>query len=131
MHTAQKGANCKGSILLVDDDETVLEVSAMMIRKLGYSVLEARDGLEAIEVFKKLKDEVNLVILDMRMPRMNGIITFGHLKKISSNVKILISSGYMDDRRIRNIFKNGCDGFIEKPYSLTELSAKIKEILAS
>ena len=130
MYAAQKGADGKAAILLVDDDETVLEICSEMIRRLGYSVLEARDGLEAIEVFKRFKDEVNLVILDMRMPRMNGIIAFGHLKEVSANVKILVSSGYMDDRRIRNIFKNGCDGFIQKPYSLTELSAKIEKILA-
>ena len=115
-------------ILFADDDKMCLEVGVKMLQKLGCKVLDARDGQEAIEVFLYYQSEVNLVILDMKMP-YNGSDTFSQLKKINANVKVLIASGYAEDQQIREMMKQGCSGFIQKPFSINALSQKIMNIL--
>ena len=115
-------------ILYADDDAICLEVGVKILETLGYKVLEARDGREAIEVFLNNQSEVNLVILDMRMP-YNGGTAFFQLKKISDNVKVLIASGYAKDEKIKEMMEQGCCGFIQKPFSINALSQKIMTIL--
>jgi len=115
-------------ILFADDDPVCLDVGVKILQKLGYIVLEARDGQEAIEVFLKNQSEVDLVILDMRMP-YNGGTTFFQLKKINANVKVLIASGYAIDQQIREMMEQGCSGFIQKPFSINALSQKIMNVL--
>jgi len=99
-----------------------------MLQKLGYIVLDARDGQQAISIFKNNQSEVGLVILDMKMPD-NGVITFFQLKKIDANVKVIIASGYAKDQQIRDMMEQGCRGFIQKPFSINELSQKILNVL--
>ena len=111
-------------ILYADDDAICLEVGVKILETLGYKVLDARDGREAIEVFLNNQSEVNLVILDMRMP-YNGGTAFFQLKKINANVKVLIASGYAKDQQISEMMEQGCSGFIQKPFSLNVLSRKI------
>jgi CheY-like chemotaxis protein len=118
----------KPVILFADDDELCLDVDVKILQKLGYSVLEARDGQEALEVFESNKDSVDLVILDMRMP-YNGGRAFDQLKQIKSDVKVLIASGYTEDQQIREMFKQGCIGFIQKPFSVNLLSKKVLKAL--
>jgi CheY-like chemotaxis protein len=108
-------------ILLADDDALCLDIGVKILQKLGYKVLEARDGREAVEIFLNNQSEVDLVILDMRMPH-NGGTAFSQLKKINSNVKVLIASGYAKDQQIREMMEQGCSGFIQKPFSLNVLS---------
>jgi len=115
-------------ILFADDDETCLEVGIKMLQQLGYKVFDAKDGLEAIEVFKSNQSEVDLVILDMNMPH-NGGSTFDQLKKIDENVRVIIASGYAESQRIREMMEQGCYGFIQKPFSLNVLSQKILNVL--
>jgi CheY-like chemotaxis protein len=115
-------------ILFADDDEMCLDVSVQILQKLGYTVLEARDGQEAIEVYENNQDSVDLVILDMKMPH-NGEHTFDQLRKINSDLKIILTSGYIEDYRIHKLKKQGCDGFLKKPFDLKVLSKKIKEAL--
>ena len=115
-------------ILFADDDAICLDVGVKILQKLGYTVLEARDGQEAIEVFIKNQSEVDLVILDMKMP-YNGGNAFFQLKKINANVKVLIASGYAKDRQIREMMEQGCSGFIQKPFRIDVLSQKILNIL--
>ena len=115
-------------ILYADDDAICLEVGVKILQNLGYKVLEARDGREAIEVFLNNQSEVNLVILDMRMP-YNGGTAFFQLKKINANVKVLIASGYAKDQQIKEMMEKGCSGFIQKPFSIKSLSQKIKNVL--
>ena len=115
-------------ILLADDDAICLDVGVNFLQKLGYKVLVARDGREAIEVFLNNQSEVNLVILDMNMP-YNGGNTFFQLKKISVIVKVLIASGYAKDEQIKEMMEQGCSGFIQKPFSINALSQKIMNIL--
>jgi len=115
-------------ILFADDDEICLDVGVKMLQKLGCIVLEARDGKEAIEVFLNNQSEVNLVILDMKMP-YNGGTAFFKLKKINADVKVLIASGYAKDQKIREMIEQGCSGFIQKPFSINVLSQKIANAL--
>ena len=124
----KENSNRQPVILFADDDELCLDVGVKILQKLGYSVLQARDGQEALEVFESNKDSVDLVILDMRMP-YNGGRAFDQLKQIKSDVKVLIASGYTEDQQIREMFKQGCIGFIQKPFSVNLLSDKIMKAL--
>jgi PAS domain S-box-containing protein len=122
--------NGTGTILLVDDEEMVLGVGVKMLENLGYTALEAKGGREAIEVYNKNKDKVDMVILDMIMPDMGGGEAYDRMKEINSNVKVLLSSGYSLDGQASEILRKGCDAFIQKPFTVKELSGRISEILA-
>ena len=118
-------------ILLVDDEEMVADIGKDMLEKMGYTVLAAARGAEAIEIFNANRYEVKLVILDMIMPDMSGGETFNRLKAIKPDAKILLSSGYSLNGRASKIMKRGCNGFIQKPFNLKQISRKIREILDS
>ena len=120
----EENSNRQSVILFADDDALCLDVGVKILKKLGYSVLQARNGQEALDVFESNKNTVDLVILDMRMPH-NGGRAFDQLKQIKSDVKVLIASGYTEDQRIREMFKQGCIGFIQKPFSVNLLSEKV------
>jgi PAS domain S-box-containing protein len=120
-----------GTILLVDDEETVLDVTARMIERLGYTVLTASSGGEAIEHFRQNADQVSLVILDMIMPNMGGGEVFDELKRISPRVKVLLASGYSMQGQAREIMSRGCFGFIQKPFTIEDLSLKIRSALTA
>jgi len=117
------------TILLVDDEEIVLDVGVQMLKKLGYTVLEAKSGKEANDVYKEKIDKIDLVLLDMIMPDMSGGETYDKLKEINPEVKVLLSSGYSINGQATEIMNRGCDGFIQKPFNMEKLSKKIKEIL--
>ncbi len=129
MHPAT-GKDRNSFILLVDDEPLVLEVGTKMLQFLGYNVLRARDGQEALDLYKQNKNQLDVVILDMNMPGMNGAMVYDRLKTIQPNVKVLIASGYFDNHCIRNILKNGFTDFIQKPFNTATLSEKLAEILA-
>ena len=116
-------------ILLVDDEEMVADIGKDMLEKLGYTIQVAFSGAEAIKIFNANREEVKLVILDMIMPDMSGGETFNRLKAIKPDAKILLSSGYSLDGRASKIMKRGCNGFIQKPFNLKQISRKIREIL--
>jgi len=118
-----------GTILLVDDEELILDVSTNLLEHLGYTVFAAKGGKEAVDIFKTHKKEIDIVILDMIMPDMGGAETFDRMKAIDPNVKVLLSSGYSIAGQAREILNRGCDGFIQKPFNLAKLSRKISEIL--
>jgi CheY-like chemotaxis protein len=129
MQTDKKETEERQSVILfADDDPVCLDVGIEILQNLGYKVLDARDGQEAIEVFLNNQSEVNLVILDMKMP-YNGGNAFSQLKKINANVKVLIASGYAKDQQIKEMMEKGCSGFIQKPFSIKSLSQKIKNTL--
>jgi len=119
----------KKTVLFVDDEEMVLKTGSLMLRKLGYSVLTAYRGQEAIEIFKKNK--VAFVLLDMQMPGMNGYEIYYQLKKIQPKVKVLLASGYVGDQSEKRLINVGFDGFIQKPFNLKQLSEKIEDILVN
>jgi len=119
----------KETILLIDDEEMVLETSAMMLEKLGYTVFPTDSGKTALDIYKQEKDTIDMVILDMIMPDVSGNETYDALKKADSDVKVLLSSGYSIDGQANEILKRGCNGFIQKPFTMDGLSIKIQEVL--
>ena len=119
----------KGTVLLVDDEEMVLDSGGQMLKHLGYEVLLAGDGRNAVELYRKNQDKIDLVLLDMVMPVLGGGKTFDRMKEINSGVKVLLSSGYSIEGEAKEILKRGCDAFIQKPFKLEQLSQKIGEIL--
>jgi len=117
------------TLLLVDDEEVVINVNRMVLERLGYKVFMARSGQEAIEIYQKNKDGIDLVILDMIMPGMGGESAFDILKSINPGLKVLLSSGYSLNGQATKIMERGCRGFIQKPFSIGDISHKIREVL--
>jgi CheY-like chemotaxis protein len=116
-------------VLLVDDEDLILEIGKEMLEKMSYKVLVARDGEEALQIYRENTNSIDLVILDMIMPVMGGGETFDRMRELNPNGKFLLSSGYSVDGEATEILERGCDGFIQKPFNIKELSAKIREIL--
>ena len=129
MQETNENIDSKEAILWVDDEEIALEVWSLMLEKLGYTVLQARYGYEALEVFEKNKDRIYLVILDMKMPGMDGCEVYDRLKEIKPEIKIIIFSGCIDQYAIDKLSKRNFSDYVEKPLELKELSEKIEEVL--
>ena len=124
--SAQEGNE---TILLVDDDPLILDVGQAMLAALGYAVLVAKDGKEAVEIYRSDGDRIRLVILDMIMPDMGGGQTYDQLKAVDPGVNVLLSSGYSIDGQATAILNRGCNGFIQKPFDLQSLSEKVRTIM--
>jgi len=122
-------AKGKESVLLIDDEEMVLDIGEQILEKLGYEVLLAMSGIEALELYEKNQDKIDIILLDMVMPGMGGGKTYDKMREINSHIKFLLTSGYSIDGEAKKILERGCDGFIQKPFSIEELSNKIREIL--
>ncbi|MBT8340330.1 MAG: response regulator [Desulfatitalea sp.] len=121
--------NGQKTILFVDDEEGIVEIGELILKKLGYKVLTAADGREAIALYKEKHAQIDLVILDMIMPEMDGSDTFQELKKINPDIQAILSSGYSMDGQTTTILELGCKGFIQKPFGMQDLSAKVKSVL--
>jgi len=121
--------NGSESVLIVDDEEIVIGVGKQMLERLGFSVLTARNGQEAVDVFKNSPDDVDLVLLDMIMPGLEAGDTYDKLKAINPAIKVILSSGYSLDQKASAIIDRGCNGFIQKPFNMKILQEKIEEIL--
>jgi len=117
------------TVLFVDDEEMIIDVSKEMLKTLGYEVLTARNGREAIEVYKENRDRIDIVIMDMIMPEMGGGEAYDRLKEINPDIKVLLSSGYSINGQAKEILERGCNGFVQKPYSIKDLSRTIREVL--
>ncbi|MEJ2640161.1 MAG: response regulator [Desulfosarcinaceae bacterium] len=119
----------EGTILLVDDEDVVLSVGHQMLDKLGYTVLPARNGGDALQLFAQHRSALDLVILDMVMPDMNGGDVFDRLHEMQPEVPVLLASGYSLEGKAEEIMKRGCRGFIQKPFSITTLGETVSAIL--
>ncbi|MBW1985497.1 MAG: response regulator [Deltaproteobacteria bacterium] len=117
------------TILFVDDEDRIIDSAQEMLEALGYTVLTAKSGDEALYRFKENMDKIDIIILDMVMSGMGGGEVFDHLRKINPDVKVLLSSGYSINGHAAEIMKRGCNGFIQKPFTLEQVSKKIREIL--
>ena len=121
-----------GTLLLVDDDETIRNLAKEILERLGYNIIQAESGEQALAIFENQQKNIDLVILDLIMPGMGGRETYKKLKEINPEVKILISSGSSLDKEGRSIFAEGAPPeFIQKPYRLEMLSQKLTEMLSS
>jgi len=119
----------KGTVLLVDDEDMILEVGQAMLETLGYRVLIADSGQMALDLYENQRGEIDLVILDMVMPGMGGRETFERMKTLGVDAPILLSSGYSVNGQAKDILDRGCNGFIQKPFAIKELSRKLREVL--
>ena len=120
-----------GCILVVDDEPSVLDISGRMLKKLGFQVLEACSGRDAIRVFRENLAKIDLVILDMIMPDLGGGEVYDRMRDIKPGVKAILATGYSIDGEAARILKRGCDGVIQKPFSIDRLSRMIHGVLKS
>jgi CheY-like chemotaxis protein len=117
------------TILVVDDELTILDVTKALLENLGYLVLTARSGQDAVNVYKTRSHEIDLVILDMIMPDMGGGEAFDRMKAINPAVRVILSSGYSLTDQAKSIMARGIRAFIQKPFHLDELSQRIRAAL--
>ena len=115
----------EGTILLVDDEEKIRGMGRRMLERLGYSVLVAADGEEALRIYRRQGEGISLVVLDLIMPVMDGAETLSQLLELDPEVKVLLSSGYSEER----LPEPGRAPFIQKPFSMEVFSRRVKEAL--
>ncbi len=119
----------EGTILLVDDEETVRTMGARALAALGFAVIAACDGHQALEVYREHRDEIALVLLDLTMPRMDGEEALCELRLIDPEVRVVMSSGYTESDVVARLAGKGVAGFLQKPYALAELREKLRVAL--
>ena len=117
------------TLLLVDDEELVIDIGQRMMEMLGYSVIVAKTGQDAVDIFKEEPERFSLVILDMIMPEMDGGETYTRLRQIQPDVCVILTSGYGLDSQAQEVMDKGCKGFLKKPFNLEQLSKTIREVL--
>jgi CheY-like chemotaxis protein len=119
----------KETVLLVDDENMVIDVGKEMLTALDYKVMVAANGKEAVKIYEKNRDKIDIVVLDLVMPDMGGGEVYDRIKEMNPKVKVLLSSGYSIDGQAHEILRRGCDGFIQKPFNIKELSRELRDIL--
>ena len=105
----------------MDDEEAVLSGTSAILEHLGYRVLEARNGLEALETFRRAAGEIRLVLLDLTMPRMDGHETLRELRKLKPEVRVILCSGYNQQETMKEAQLGDAVGFLSKPFQLRDL----------
>jgi two-component system cell cycle sensor histidine kinase/response regulator CckA len=116
-------------ILLVDDEQMILDVGCAMLEKLGYRVMAAKGGRAAIETIKKVDQDIDLVILDLIMPEVDGDQVFTEIQTLRPHVPVLLSSGYAINGQAEDLVLRGCQGFIQKPFNMAALSEYVRHVL--
>ncbi len=117
------------TILIVDDQETIWDFLIEALQDLGYSVLLAENGIDAVEIYENNPAEVDLVLLDMVMPKMGGHKTFYQIREIDPDANILLSSGYVSEEEVNDLLMQGAKGFLGKPHRIKEMAVEIRRIL--
>lgn len=118
----------KGAVLLCDDEEIIRKIGSRMLSYLGFDVLQAKDGREAIEIFKEKKEDITVIVMDVNMPGISGLDTMKEIKKIHNDARIIISSGFSKDARVEEALSLGASAFLSKPYAMKNLSEIMKRI---
>jgi len=121
----------KRTILFVDDEEQIRNLVKMQLKNLGYEAIVARDGMEAVDVYAEKWHAIDLVVLDIIMPVMNGVETYHKLKNLNSSVKVVLTSGFSKDEKVIEILNDGAFDFIQKPFRINDLSKIISNALDS
>jgi len=117
------------TILVVDDEAQLLMLNRRILEASGYHVLTARDGAEALRVAEEFKGDIHLVVLDMAMPVMDGAKAFTLLKQVRPTCKVIISSGYDLNDKVRSLLVSGADAFLQKPFRLADLTSEVRRLL--
>jgi len=129
---SEKEAEIRGgheTILLVDDEESLLVLGQDMLREHGYTTITAESGERAIEIYKREKDRIDLVILDIGMPGIGGYKCLQELLKINPEIKVIMASGYTDTDKVKEVLEHGAAGFIGKPYRLADMLDNLRKLL--
>lgn len=121
----------KGTILVVDDEEIMRRAAQAIASQCGYEVIIASDGLQAVNIFEKRHAEISGVLLDLVMPQKSGEQVYLEMKKIDSQVKVIMTSGFKQDERVTFALEQGVNAFIQKPYTLEKLSELINEVFGN
>ena len=116
-------------ILLIDDETIVLSSTTALLAELGYETLIANGCREGMKIYSENRDTIDLIILDMIMPEMDGSVCFAELKKINPEMKVVISSGFATSTKIKEVEELGAKAFLQKPYSVSSLSATIQKVM--
>ncbi len=124
-----KPVACTGTILVIEDEEDVMEIARAFLKRLGYRVLEAGTGKKAIEIAETFSGEIDLALLDIKLPDIPGDKVYSLIMKARPNLKVVVSSGYSIDGPARKILNAGAQGFVQKPFPLQTLSEKLKMAL--
>ena len=119
-----------GTLLLVDDEEGVRKVTALMVSSLGFTVIQACDGVGAVEIFGQHKDKISCMICDLTMPRMNGWDTIAAIRAIRHDLPIILASGYDESSAMAGVHSELPDFFLNKPYELDKLHEAIGHAMA-
>ncbi len=127
----ESGRSGSGVVMVVDDEETVRTVARLALEKAGFRVLTASDGKDAIEVFRREGGRIDLILLDLTMPHLNGEETFRELRRMKPDVRVVLSSGYNEMDTINKFAGKGLAGFIQKPYRPVDLIARIRSVLSA
>lgn len=117
------------TILIVDDQETVWDFLIEALQSLGYSVILAENGLDAVEIYRDNPNQIDLVLLDMIMPKQGGHNTFYQLRALDPNAKIILSSGYVSASAVNDLMANGAASFLPKPHRIKTLAEEIRRVL--
>jgi DNA-binding NtrC family response regulator len=116
--------------LIVDDEETMLDIESFILRKIGFNTLKANNSAEAYSLYEDKKEHIDIVVLDMRMPDENGTDTYKRLKRMNPDIRVLISTGSEKDRDVDEILNDGQNGFIKKPFKFDEFTSNVNAILS-
>ncbi len=116
-----------GTVLVVDDDEFICHVAKIMLERMGFKVLIARNGREAVKLFQKHHKDIIVVLLDIAMPEMNGADAFLELRRIKHDIKVILSTGYNDGSNF--IKEDEYMAFLEKPYQMEELTNLLRNLI--
>lgn len=118
-----------GLVLLIDDEEIIRMTSGEILNELGYETISAASGDEGIATLKENSDSISLVILDMSMPGKSGLEIYREIKELLPSMKVLLSSGYREEEKVKHMLETANDGFIQKPYTIDELNRKLSKML--
>lgn len=118
-----------GTVLLVDDDEMVRQVGVGMLESLGFQVVTASDGQDAIEVFRERMDEIRCVVLDLTMPRMDGEEAIREIRRLQPGARVILTSGYNEQQVARRFVGDAPSGFLQKPYTMEILAAALRKVI--
>jgi CheY-like chemotaxis protein len=116
-------------VMIVDDEDFVTMLAQRVLAEQGYRVITAKDGFQALDIFKKLHQDISLVILDFTMPVMDGADVFHELLQLDPNVAVVLSSGFAEQDRLRGMLARGLRGFIPKPYAQQKLIGQVRTTL--
>ena len=120
-----------GTILIIDDEDIVMDVVRAMLEKLGYRVLEAKTGKEAINIAENFDEDIDLALLDIKLPDMDGGRVHSLIREVRPDLKVIVCSGYSLDGPAQEILKAGGQDFMQKPFSISVLSRKLNDLLGA